>query len=158
MTAADRATARPVQWTAPARRRGNQRTQRIIQRVTDTRGDPVALVLLHYLRRQTAAGPKMRLPRGLLRRLAGHRVLDDADDRGQDRASHAAADRLADHRADIDIASRTLQHRQQRGEQRAAARTADRAGNGIAERAEIDVLHRRARGIATESTGDDLDN
>jgi hypothetical protein len=94
----------------------------------------------------------------LLRRLAGHHILDEANNGRDNGAGDAAADGLPDHRADIDIAGRALQHRQQSGEQRPAARAADGAGNGIAERAEVDVLHRGACGIAADGAGDELDD
>src|SRR5271157_5804326 len=82
------------------------------------------------------------------RRLARHRVLDHADDGGDDSAGYTATDRLAEQLADVDAARRALKDRQQRGEKCATARAAERAGDRVAERAEVDILDRRAGGIA----------
>jgi hypothetical protein len=65
---------------------------------------------------------------------------------------------LAQERADIDIAGGTLQERQERGKQCAAARAADGAGNGVAERTEVNVLHASSHGIAANRAGDELDD
>src|SRR6185312_1713527 len=94
---------------------------------------------------------RSRLQSGCL--AAGHRILDEADNRGDDRPGNAAADRLPDESTDIDIAGRrSLQHRQQCGEECPAPRSTECAGNRVAERAEIEVLHGGAGGVAAEST------
>ena len=55
----------------------------------------------------------------------GHRILDHADDGGEDRAADATTDDLADDRADVEAAARcALQHRDQRREELPAADTA----------------------------------
>jgi hypothetical protein len=48
---------------------------------------------------------------------------------------------------------RALKDRQQRGEKCATARAAKGAGNGVADRAEVYVLDRRAGGIAADRPG-----
>src|ERR1700759_1939751 len=83
-----------------------------------------------------------------------HSVLDQADDGCEDRARNAAADGLPNQCTDIDIARGALQQRQQARQQRSTAGPADRAGKRIAERAEVEVLHRGAGGVAAERTGD----
>jgi hypothetical protein len=94
--------------------------------------------------------------RGLLRGLAGHHIFDEPNNGGEDSAGDAATNRLPKHRADIDVPRRPLEHRQQRREKRSAARAAERAGNGITERAEVDVLHCGTRGITAYRTGYEL--
>jgi hypothetical protein len=88
-----------------------------------------------------------------------HAVLDQANNCGEDRAGDTAADRLADQRANIDIArGSALQHRQQGGEKRPAARAADRAGDAVTECAEVEILHRAASGVSAERAGNKLND
>src|SRR5262245_65994822 len=109
----------------------------------------------------TVASSATKARREIVSMLSGsrHSVLYGANDRRDDRAGHAAADRLSRQRGDIDIAPRrTLQHRQERRQKRAAARAPERAGNGVAERAEVEVLHGGARGVPSDRAGDELDD
>src|SRR5262249_61352579 len=91
-------------------------------------------------------------------RLTPHRVLDRADPRSADRAGNAAAHRLSEHRTNVETACASGQHRQQGGEKLAAARAAERAGDGVAERAEVEVLERGAGGITAGRAEDELDD
>src|SRR6185312_4518417 len=114
-------------------------------------------IVLHLASPLADSAQRSRLQSGCL--AAGHRILDEADNRGDDCAGNAAADRLPDESTDIDIAGRrSLQHRQQCGEERPTPRSAERAGNRVAQRAEIEVLHRGSGGVAAESTGNELDD
>jgi hypothetical protein len=92
------------------------------------------------------------------RRPACYRIFDKADNGSDDGTGNAAAHRLAEQLADIDTTGSPLKHRQQRSEKRPAACAAKRAGNGVAERAQIEILHRRTCGIATYRSGDELDD
>ena len=58
--------------------------------------------------------------------LAGHCILYQADNGGEDRTGDATADRLSNYLANVDIAGGALKDRQERGEDRPAARAADR--------------------------------
>jgi hypothetical protein len=57
---------------------------------------------------------------------------------------------LADDRADIDVAGRSGEQRNQAREERSAARAANRPGDRVADRAEVDVLEPRTDGAATD--------
>jgi hypothetical protein len=94
----------------------------------------------------------------LLRGLAGHHIFDKTDYGGDDSACYAAADRLPNHRADIDVSGRSLEDRQESCEKRSAACAAYRSGNSIAKRAEVDVLHRCACRIAADGAGYELND
>jgi hypothetical protein len=76
------------------------------------------------------------------------RTFDKADNGSDDGTGDAAAHRLAEQLADIDTTGSPLKHRQQRSEKRPTACAAKRAGNGVAERTQIKILHRRTCGIA----------
>ena len=93
-----------------------------------------------------------------LRRLAGHAVFNDANNGREDCASDTTADGLPDQHPDIDATGTALKQWQQDGQQRAAAGAADHTRNGIAERAEIDILHSSAHSVTADGAGDELDN
>jgi hypothetical protein len=93
-----------------------------------------------------------------IRRPACHRIFDNADNGSDDRTGDTAAHRLAEQLADIDTTGSPLKHRQQRSEKRPAACAAKRPGNGVAERTQIEILHRRTCRIATYRSGDELDD
>jgi hypothetical protein len=65
---------------------------------------------------------------------------------------------LTEQLVNVDAACRALKDRQQRGQQRAAAGAAKRTGNGVAERAEINILYRAAGRIAADRTRNKLDD
>jgi hypothetical protein len=92
------------------------------------------------------------------RRPACHRIFDKADDGSNNGTRHTAAHCLAQQLADIDSTGSALKYRQQRGEKRPTAGAAKRPGNGVAERAQIEIFHRGTRGIATYRAGDELDD
>jgi hypothetical protein len=94
----------------------------------------------------------------LLRALASHHIFEEADNGCQDSASDAAADRLPNYRADIDVSGRSLKHWKKSSEKRSTARAADCSSNGITERTEVDILHRSACGIAADGTSDELND
>jgi hypothetical protein len=58
----------------------------------------------------------------------------------------------------FDAARRTLKNRQQCSEQSAAARAPKCAGNGVADRAEVDIFDSSAGRIAADCTGNELNN
>jgi hypothetical protein len=92
------------------------------------------------------------------RRPPCHRIFDKADNGSDNGTGDAAAHRLAEQLADIDTAGSTLKYRQQRGEKRPATCAAKRAGNSVAERTQIEILHSCTCGIAAYCSGDELDD
>jgi len=66
------------------------------------------------------------------------------------RIAYAASNQLADNRADINAGKR----RDQRLQDLAAADAADRAGDRVAERAEVVIFERRSGAIAANHAGD----
>jgi hypothetical protein len=76
-------------------------------------------------------------PEGSPRRLACHRVFDEADHESDDCSGNAAAYGLSENGADIDIAGSPSEHRQESGKKLPAADATERARDGVAER----VMH-----------------
>jgi hypothetical protein len=95
--------------------------------------------------------------RDLSRRLAGHRIFDETDNGCDDGTRDATANRLSKQRTDINVAGRTLKDRQECREKCSTARAPKCASNGVAERAEVEVFHGSACGIAADCPGDELD-
>ena len=86
----------------------------------------------------------------------GHLVLYEPNDRCDDRPSDAAANCLTEESTDIHAAGCTAQHRHKCGEDLTSNAASNCARDGVARRAEAHVLQRRARCIATECTGYNL--
>ena len=86
----------------------------------------------------------------------GHLVLYEPNDRCDDRPSDAAANCLTEESTNIHAAGCIAQHRQKRGEDLTSDAASNCARDGVARRAEAHVLRRRARCIATECTGYNL--
>src|SRR4249919_1759339 len=86
----------------------------------------------------------------------GHLVLYEPNDRCDDRPSNAAANCLTEESTDIHAAGCTAQHRHKCGEDLTSNAASNCARDGVARRAEAHVLQRRARCIATECTGYNL--
>jgi len=85
-------------------------------------------------------------------------VLDGADDRGENRAGHAAAGHLADDAADIRGRGAIGEQRNQHPEELSPGAAADRPRDSISERTKIDILGRGGRDVAADSATDDLDD
>jgi len=86
----------------------------------------------------------------------GHLVLYEPNDRCDDRPSDAAANCLTEESTNIHAAGCTAQHRHKCGEDLTSNAASNCARDGVARRAEAHVLRRRARCIATECTGYNL--
>src|SRR5215468_238686 len=94
-------------------------------------------------------------------RFGRHRVLDEPDDRREDRAGDAANHRLADDPAGDAAARRLGDDRGRSGEQRNQSReerSAGRADDRVADRAEVDVLELRTDEVTTERASNELDD
>src|SRR5262249_31251404 len=99
--------------------------------------------------------PWATAPSGLL----AHGILEGAYNRRQDRPTGAAADQLPDHGAEVDPAPcRALEGRQEQRQELPTPHTTEGTGNGVPGRAEADVLHACASGIAADAPGDELEN
>src|SRR6185312_12561067 len=91
-------------------------------------------------------------------KLLRHHTLQHPDNYHQDRAADAAARDLADDRAPIERRC-SLRHAWRKMRKNLPADpAADNAGDRIAERSEIVILHRRAGDIAAYRARDQLDN
>src|SRR5262245_58466649 len=90
-----------------------------------------------------------------------HHALHQPGDDREDRAAGTAADDLAEERPDIETAAaagRRCDRRNKGLQQLPASDAADGAGDGVADAAEIVVLQRRAGGIATDDSRDELND
>jgi len=88
-----------------------------------------------------------------------HGILEGAHNRRQDRTTGPAANELPDHGADVGPATRgPLEGRYEQRQELPTTQTTKGASNGVAGRAEAEVLQARARGIAADDPGDELDN
>src|SRR5512144_2418114 len=85
-----------------------------------------------------------------------HLVLYEPNDRCDDRSSDAAANCLTEEGTNIHAAGCAAQHRYKCGEDLTPNAASNCARDGVACRAEAHVLQRRARCIATECTGHNL--
>src|SRR5260370_37271729 len=77
---------------------------------------------------------------------------------GKNRAAYTAADDLADERAGIDVTGRARERRHHLRKNLHADDSADSPRDCVANRAERVVLERRSGGVATNDTGDDLND
>jgi hypothetical protein len=77
-------------------------------------------------------------------------VLESADDRGENGAGNAAAGHLADNAADIRGRGAIGKQRDQHTEDLSPGAAADRACDGISQRAKIDILGRTGGDIAAD--------
>src|SRR5262245_22215325 len=90
-----------------------------------------------------------------------HHALHQPGDDREDRAAGTAADDLAEERPDIEAAGAAGRrgNRRNKGlQQLPASDAAAGAGDGVADAAEIVVLQRRAGGIATDDSRDELND
>src|SRR5258708_6433140 len=85
-----------------------------------------------------------------------HAVHDHTDNRRDDRAGHAAADQLADKRADVHAAGGPLQHRDERGQERPAGRAAQSASDCVAGGSEGRIPCRRADRASADRASNEL--
>src|SRR5262245_26434257 len=95
------------------------------------------------------------------RLFARHHALHQPGDDREDRTAGTAADDLAEERSDIEAAGaagRRCDRRNKGLQQLPASDAADGAGDGVADAAEIVVLQRRAGGIATDDSRDELND
>src|SRR5262245_35269631 len=97
--------------------------------------------------------------RGSSSALTRHQVLYEPGDDGEDRATRAASDQLADNGIDVQATAPCAgKHRDQRLQDLAPADTADRAGDRVAERAEIVVLESGTGTVAADDSRNELDD
>src|SRR5215471_14022984 len=106
------------------------------------------------------ARPFMRIamaapPRGEL--LARHFCLQKADDQGREATADSSSQERRDDGANVEPGSSSrATDAEDRVQNLAADTTAERAGNGVAERAEVDILRDVSNGIATKCAGNEL--
>src|SRR5215813_3933200 len=92
--------------------------------------------------------------------LAGHHVLDQSGDDGEDRASGAAADDLTHDGPEVEVAARrrACDRRNEGLQNLTSTHAADGAGYGVTEIAQIVVLQRGAGSVPGDDSRDELND
>src|SRR5262249_24368837 len=90
--------------------------------------------------------------------LAGHHVLDQSGDDGEDRASGAAADDLTHDGPEVAARRRACDRRNEGLQNLTSTHAADGAGYGVTEIAQIVVLQRGAGSVPGDDSRDELND